>query len=154
MFCDLVQCGGPRPGGLVPGTALNQERSRRSSHRYCRTVLTQYPNCLFLIVDIFLTKNFVYFISAVEFLCISDPPGPRYKSVVYHLFVNYAFFSPQGGHTRCLLVLLHCKIMLTIFPSPAGMSLTKVSLDGSLVSDITAGVGTGKWQTFFYSVGG
>jgi hypothetical protein len=48
--------------------------------------------------------------------------------------------------------LLHCKKRLPIFPSPAGMSLTKLSLDGntvikffptreSLVSDIPAGDG-------------
>jgi hypothetical protein len=39
---------------------------------------------------------------------------------------------------------VHCKKKLTIFPSPAGMSLTKLSLAGTrecLVSDIPAGDG-------------
>jgi hypothetical protein len=41
---------------------------------------------------------------------------------------------------------LHCKKSLAVFPSPAGMSHTKLSLDGtnlniSLVSDIPAGDG-------------
>jgi hypothetical protein len=52
-----------------------------------------------------------------------------------------------------------------IFPSPAGMSLTKLSLGGnnlymtslfppreSLVSDILAGVGTETSKSFFYGV--
>ncbi len=39
--------------------------------------------------------------------------------------------------------ILHCKKTLSFFPSPAGMSLTKLSLAGkiSLVSDIPAGNG-------------
>ncbi len=58
---------------------------------------------------------------------------------------------------------LHCKKGFPIFPSPAGMSLTKLSLDGnydviyklflhreSLVSDITAG--DGNIEKLFYSV--
>jgi hypothetical protein len=52
--------------------------------------------------------------------------------------------------TDLLGIILHCKKMLVIFPSPAGMSLTKLSLAKnihilpareSLVSDIPAGDG-------------
>ncbi len=59
--------------------------------------------------------------------------------------------------------LVHCKKGFPIFPSPAGMSLTKLSLDGnydviyklflhreSLVSDIPAG--DGNIEKLFYSV--
>jgi hypothetical protein len=54
---------------------------------------------------------------------------------------------------------IHCKKRLTIFPSPFGMSLTKLSLEGnkelfqareSLVNDIPAG--DGKLANLFYSV--
>jgi hypothetical protein len=31
----------------------------------------------------------------------------------------------------CQLCMLHCKKMLAVLPSPAGMSLTKISLDGN-----------------------
>jgi hypothetical protein len=61
------------------------------------------------------------------------------------------------------LKVLHCKKRFVIFPSPAGMSLTKLSLGGnndviyklfppreSLVSDIPPGVG--KIVNLFYSV--
>jgi hypothetical protein len=53
---------------------------------------------------------------------------------------------------------VHCKKRFSIFPSSAGMSITKLFLiginklfphKGNLVSDIP---GTGYWQTFFYSV--
>ncbi len=53
-------------------------------------------------------------------------------------------------------VLVHCKKRLTIFPSQAGMSLTKASLAGNnlvipeLVSDIPAG--DRKIANLFYSV--
>ncbi len=58
--------------------------------------------------------------------------------------------------------LAHCKKGLAVFPSPAGMSLTKLFLGGnnfiipdptreSSVSDIPAAWGRGKWPTFFYS---
>ncbi len=55
---------------------------------------------------------------------------------------------------------LHCKKRWTVFPSPAGMSLTNSPWPGilkllpsreSLVSDTR--LGTGKSLTFFYSVG-
>jgi hypothetical protein len=50
--------------------------------------------------------------------------------------------------------MLHCKKRLPIFPSPAGMSPTKLSLAGnireSLVSDIPAG--DGKIGNLFYSI--
>ncbi len=54
----------------------------------------------------------------------------------------------------------HCKKRLTIFPSPAGMSLSKFpwtwkiklfSPRESLVNGVTSRLGMGKWQTFFYS---
>ncbi len=45
----------------------------------------------------------------------------------------------------------HCKKRLTIFPFPAGMSLTKLYLDGSLVCDIPAG--DGKMANLFLQCG-
>ncbi len=54
---------------------------------------------------------------------------------------------------------LHCKNMLTIYPSPAGMWLTKLSLSGNInysrtgrVWSVTSRLGTGKWPTLFHSV--
>ncbi len=47
-------------------------------------------------------------------------------------------------------IALHCKKRLLIFLSPAGMSLTKLFLAGSLVSDIPPG--DGKTANLFYSV--
>jgi hypothetical protein len=50
---------------------------------------------------------------------------------------------------------LHCKKSLLIFPSPAGMSLTKLSM---VVKNLIIpgqgefGLGTGKSKTFFYSL--
>ncbi len=70
----------------------------------------------------------------------------------------------QSEHPRSNILLLdsvHWKKRLAIFPSPAGMSLTKLFLDGnfqifsareSLVSDIPAG--DGKNDNHFYSVKG
>ncbi len=72
----------------------------------------------------------------------------------YHRFVM--------GFTRSLLPLksVHCKKDLTIFPSPGGMSLTKLSLAGKNLKNsrpgrvwsVTHRLGTGKSTTFFYSV--
>jgi hypothetical protein len=49
---------------------------------------------------------------------------------------------------------IHCTKRLSTFPSPSGMSLTKLSLDSpareSLVSDIPAGVG--KFDNLCHSV--
>jgi hypothetical protein len=58
------------------------------------------------------------------------------------------------------LSLSHCKKGLSIFPSPAGMPLTKLSLDesnlipgqGEFGKYVTSRLGTGKPLTFFYSV--
>jgi hypothetical protein len=53
---------------------------------------------------------------------------------------------------------MHCKKRLAIFPSPAGMSLTKLSLAGNTLIRtgrvwlVTSWLGTGKSLTFFYSV--
>jgi hypothetical protein len=55
---------------------------------------------------------------------------------------------------------LHCKKRLAIFPSPAGMSLAKLSLGGNdlnysrpgRVWSLTSQLGTGKRLTFSYSV--
>ncbi len=48
-------------------------------------------------------------------------------------------------------LILHCKIRITSFPSPAGMSLIKLFLAReSLVSDIPPG--DGKQDNLFYSV--
>ncbi len=45
---------------------------------------------------------------------------------------------------------LHCKKRLAVFPFPAGMSPTKLSLAGRLVGDIPAG--NEKTAKLFYSV--
>ncbi len=53
----------------------------------------------------------------------------------------------------------HCKKELAIFPSPAGMSLTKLSLGGKKLNfsrpgrvwSVTSRLGTGKRPTLFYS---
>ncbi len=58
------------------------------------------------------------------------------------------------------LTTLHCKKELAVFPSPAGMSLIKLFLDGNnlvfsrpeRVWSVTSRLGTGKWLTPFYSV--
>jgi len=55
---------------------------------------------------------------------------------------------------------VHCKKELAIFPSPAGMSLTKLSLGGKKLNysrpgrvwSVTSRLGTGKRLTLFYSV--
>jgi hypothetical protein len=53
---------------------------------------------------------------------------------------------------------LHCKKRLANFQSPAGMSLTKLSVAGNNYSRpgrvrlVTSRLGTGKSLTFFYSV--
>ncbi len=55
---------------------------------------------------------------------------------------------------------IHCKKELAIFPSPAGMSLTKLSLGGKKLNysrpgrvwSVTSRLGTGKRPTLFYSV--
>ncbi len=62
----------------------------------------------------------------------------------------------ETGYSACYTI--HCKKRFAIFPSPAGMSLTKLSLGRntvfpsreSLVSDIPAG--DGKIMKLFYSV--
>ncbi len=71
----------------------------------------------------------------------------------------FLFFVLQG---RRSFRILHCKKRLAVFPSPAGMSLTKLSLGGNnliipgqwefgTVSDIPAE--DGKIANLFYSVG-
>jgi hypothetical protein len=55
---------------------------------------------------------------------------------------------------------VHCKKGLAIFPSPAGMSLTKLSLGGKKLNysrpgrvwSVTSRLGMGKRLTLFYSV--
>jgi hypothetical protein len=51
VFCHVVECGGPWPGGLVP------TKKDQGDLPTGRTVLSQSPNCLFLIVDIFSTNK-------------------------------------------------------------------------------------------------
>ncbi len=55
---------------------------------------------------------------------------------------------------------IHCKIRLSFFPCPAGMSLTKLSVAGSYkifpgqgeLWSVTSRLGKEKTITFFYSV--
>ncbi len=61
---------------------------------------------------------------------------------------------------HCRLDLLHCKKVLAVLPSPAGMSLTKLSLGGKKLNysrpgrvwSVTSRLGTGKRLTLYYSV--
>jgi hypothetical protein len=58
--------------------------------------------------------------------------------------------------THLPLLLLNCKKRLAIFPSPAGMSQTKLSLSGNNLRRVwlvTSRLGTEKSLIFFYSVG-
>jgi hypothetical protein len=70
-------------------------------------------------------------------------------------FCWLSFFLASRRTHKLPRVLLHCKIRLTIFPSSAWMSLTKLSLDGKNLSRagrlwfVTSRLGLGKWQTFF-----
>ncbi len=91
-----------------------------------RTVLTKYPNCLFLIVDSVSTNVLLkistytnmLFISGVEFLCISDPPGPRYKSVVHHHFV-VKLFPIFKEDTQAAFGLFYTVKKVNDFPVPS-----------------------------------
>ncbi len=84
-------------------------------------------------------------------------------------FVMYCYTRMSRNRsmpaTRCLFLkvhaVLHCKKELAIFPSPAGMSLTKLSLGGKKLNysrpgrvwSVTSRLGTGKRPTLFNSVG-
>ncbi len=76
--------------------------------------------------------------------------------------------GPRGHQNYCkpkrhylVLAASHCKKELAIFPSPAGMSLTKLSLAGKKLNysrpgrvwSVTSRLGTGKRLTLFYSAG-
>ncbi len=69
-------------------------------------------------------------------------------------FFNLGCTSYTPFHT------IHCKKELAIFPSPAGMSLTKLSLGGKKLNysrpgrvwSVTSQLGTGKRPTLFNSV--
>jgi hypothetical protein len=60
-----------------------------------------------------------------------------------------------------MMVCIHCKKELAVFPPPAGMSLIKLFLGGNnlvfsrpeRVWSVTSRLGTGKWLPLFYSVG-
>ena len=68
------------------------------------------------------------------------------------------FYHTLHNNLHCTK--LHCKKELAIFPSPAGMSLTKLSLGGKKLNysrpgrvwSVTSRLGTGKRLTLFYSV--
>jgi hypothetical protein len=67
---------------------------------------------------------------------------------------------PSHNHFPPLFIPVHCKKELAIFPSPAGMSLTKLSLGGKKLNfsrpgrvwSVTSRLGTGKRPTLSYSV--
>ncbi len=71
-----------------------------------------------------------------------------------------AVFCRLFAQKLALISQLHCKKELAVFPSPAGMSLMKLFLDGNnlvfsrreRVWSVTSRLGTGKWLTLFYSV--
>jgi hypothetical protein len=75
-------------------------------------------------------------------------------------FILSLFFFNLGRSLgeSYLSIAVHCKKRLAIFPSPAGMSLTKLSLAGNNYSRlgrvwlVTSRLGTGTSRTFFYSV--
>jgi hypothetical protein len=63
-----------------------------------------------------------------------------------------------GLQYRRLSKKLHCNNRLMVFPSPAGMSLIKLSLAvitsrPGIVWQVTFRLGKGKLLTFFYSLG-
>ncbi len=61
-----------------------------------------------------------------------------------HSWIGRKIFVPR-------IEMLHCKKRLAIFQSPAGMSLTKLSLAGNnlIMTLVTSRLGTGKSLTFF-----
>ena len=72
----------------------------------------------------------------------------------------FDLFASVDAHL-CILDFIHCKKRFSIFPSPAGMPLTKLSWAGNNLNYsrtgrvllVTSRLGTGKSLTFFYSVG-
>ncbi len=79
------------------------------------------------------------------------------RSVYLEIWENLIVQMCQNNNGRFNL---HCKKELAIFPSPAGMSLTKLSLGGKKLNysrpgrvwSVTSRLGTGKRPTLFYSV--
>jgi hypothetical protein len=71
-------------------------------------------------------------------------------------------YSPlkEINYSKMISTIVHCKKRLAKLPSPAGMSLTKLSLGGNnlffsrpeRVWSVTSRLGTGKWLTLFDSV--
>ncbi len=94
------------------------------------------------------------------FCCMFLLSCPVLESSGLSFCVNCAgiFKQSMGARNR---VGIHCKKELAIFPSPAGMSLTKLSLAGKKLNysrpgrvwSVTSRLGTGKRLTLFYSVG-
>ncbi len=137
--------------------------------KYCQIPVTPLQSCgrWKLFVD-FLPSDFPSVVT--EFYIPGS--GKKYESDRIRIrFLNTWFYISEVGmqqcntvvYDTCLGINVHCKKRLAIFPSPAGMSLTKLSMVGnnrpgsklfpaieSLVSDIPAG--DGKIANLFYSV--
>ncbi len=90
--------------------------------------------------------------------CIEQTP--IVPSFVYCLVPVFFIQRYTLSIKKILFLTIHCKKELAIFPSPAGMSLTKLSLVGKKlnysrpgrVCSVTSRLGTGKRPTLFYSV--
>jgi hypothetical protein len=80
--------------------------------------------------------------------------GPGY-GVYMLIYEGYGVFTLIAPHSDAEL--LHCKKRLSFFPAPAGMSLTKLSLDEKLLNYprpgkvwlVSSRLGTGKTIPFF-----
>jgi hypothetical protein len=99
-------------------------------------------------------NEFPHFFHTFPFFSLHMLSSPLFLAYP-HLSVS---FSPVYLHP--LLLPIHCKKELAVFPSPAGMSLIKLFLGGNnlvfsrpeRVWSVTSRLGTGKWLTLFYSV--
>jgi hypothetical protein len=126
------------------------------------------PRYVYLIIHFLISYSrshgFPYHLSLSPIYTCSTSPSPyflyfRSNAFFYHSYLPFLSLYKIPGITY-FSISLHCKKRLTIFPSPAGMSLTTLSLEGNnlLFSSrecawlVTSRLGTGKWQTFFYSV--
>ncbi len=79
---------------------------------------------------------------------VVDSPTHRYGESIFDYEYLHEFEAKIETARK-----LHYKKRFAIFPSPAGMSLTKLSLDGNnLIIPAQRGFGLVWWLTFFYSV--
>ncbi len=87
---------------------------------YCNLHAIQYRTCLLLFSDVLLQKNFL---------------------IIYKVFCPFLYQLSATSRVRPV----HCRKRLPIFPSPAGMSLAKLSLVGKNLINPGQG-GFGYWH--------